>query len=87
MTNDTFNAHVRAAMQCDGLDVLTVHAESEGGVNSVMFEQFLDGVLAEGIEVVPMSQLLPAEIPMGVLECGTIQGREGWVAVRGGSAK
>jgi undecaprenyl phosphate-alpha-L-ara4FN deformylase len=86
VTNDTFNSHVRAAMQCDGLDVLTVHAESEGGVNAAMFEQFLDGVLAEGIEVVPMSKLLPTEIPSGVLERGTIQGREGWVAVRGESA-
>jgi hypothetical protein len=74
-------------MQCDGFDVLTIHAESEGGINATMFEQFLDGVLAEGIEVVPMSELLPADIPVGALECDTIQGREGWVAVRGGSTE
>jgi undecaprenyl phosphate-alpha-L-ara4FN deformylase len=82
ITNETFNAYVRACMKGDDFDVLTIHTESEGGVNAGMFENFLDSVLAEGIEVVPLSELLPSSIPNGTITRGTISGRDGWVAVR-----
>jgi len=86
ITNATFNAHVLAQMKQDGLDVLTIHAESEGGAMRPLFEDFLDRVDAEGISCVSLGSLMPADVPTGRLVRGAVPGREGWVAVRGDEA-
>ncbi|MBT7351704.1 MAG: 4-deoxy-4-formamido-L-arabinose-phosphoundecaprenol deformylase [Phycisphaerae bacterium] len=82
ITDDNFNAYLRSCMQCDDFDVLTVHAESEGGVKAAMFESFLDQAIADGIEIVPLGALIPEHIEPGRLVQGSVDGREGWVAVR-----
>lgn len=66
----------------DDLDVLTIHAESEGGVKSALFEDFLDRFIADGGEVVPLGDLVPPTPEPGAIERGHIPGREGWLAVR-----
>jgi len=82
ITDENFNEHLRTQMRNDGFDVLTIHTESEGGANASMFESFLDRALADGIEVVPLSDLIQPDPPSGVLARGNVAGREGWVAVR-----
>lgn len=82
ITDDNFNDHIRSCMKCDGFDVLTVHAESEGGAKAAMLESFLDQAIADGIEIVPLSALIPADVEPGQLIKGSVEGREGWVAVR-----
>jgi undecaprenyl phosphate-alpha-L-ara4FN deformylase len=84
ITDESFNAYLRSCMRMDGFDVLTIHAESEGGAKATMFEQFLDAWLAEGGTIAPLGDLLgdvPCP-PAGRMTEGTIPGRDGWVAVR-----
>ena len=53
---------------------------------SWLFQEFLDLARKRDITFVPLGSLLPDDlsaIPTGVMEKGTIPGREGWVAVRG----
>ncbi|MDP6986891.1 MAG: polysaccharide deacetylase family protein [Phycisphaerales bacterium] len=82
ITDENFNDHIRSCMRNDGFDVLTVHAESEGGSKAALFETFLDRALADGIDIVPLCELIPVDVPRGRLGRGTVDGREGWVAVR-----
>jgi undecaprenyl phosphate-alpha-L-ara4FN deformylase len=85
--DSTWNAHVRSCMREDDLDVLTVHAEVEGGRGAAMFGALLDMLVAEGVEVVPLGDLLPAgELDPGRIVRGSIPGREGWLGVRGAAA-
>ena len=81
-----FNDHLRSCMREDDLDVLTIHAESEGGAKAELFERFLDQFIADGGEVVPLGDLLPSDPEPGTLEHGHVPGRDGWLAVRGSIA-
>lgn len=80
--DDNFNAHVLASMNRDDLDVLTIHAESEGGCKAPLFEDFLDRLDAEGGRPHPLGDLLTDDPPPGRLGRGTVDGRDGWLAVR-----
>ena len=82
--DDNFNTYLRSCMQLDGFDVLTIHAESEGGVKASMFEAFLDNWLAEGGEVTTLGALVDdaSPLPHASLVKGMVPGRSGWVAVR-----
>ncbi len=80
--DSNFNAHVIAGMNRDDLDVLTVHAESEGGPKAALFEDFLDRLVAEGGEACTLGELVPGNPPSAGIGRGTVAGREGWVAVR-----
>ncbi|MPM73197.1 putative 4-deoxy-4-formamido-L-arabinose-phosphoundecaprenol deformylase ArnD [bioreactor metagenome] len=67
----------------DKMNLLTVHAEVEGGVCAGMFEEFLHLAAARGIELVPPGALLPAGgIPPGRIVQREIPGREGILAVQ-----
>ncbi|MAH65165.1 MAG: 4-deoxy-4-formamido-L-arabinose-phosphoundecaprenol deformylase [Phycisphaerae bacterium] len=77
-----FNAHVLASMNRDDFDVLTIHAESEGGCKAPLFEDFLDRLDAEGGEACSLGELLPDDPPPGRLRRGSVPGRDGWLAVR-----
>ncbi len=83
VTSETFNQYLLDTMNRDEQDVLTIHAETEGGTLRPLFEDFLDLTSAEGIECVPLSELLPEHIERGTITKGRVEGREGWVAVKG----
>lgn len=87
ITDENFNDHVRQRMRNDDLDVLTVHAESEGGAKAVMLESFLDRAMSDGIDIVPLGELIPDAVCGGTIERGAVDGREGWVAVRKDESK
>ncbi|MCH2139779.1 MAG: 4-deoxy-4-formamido-L-arabinose-phosphoundecaprenol deformylase [Phycisphaerales bacterium] len=83
VTNDTWNEHVLSLMKRDDTDVLTIHAESEGGSMQPLFEDFLDRAQAAGAECVPLGSMIPDRIETDSISRGSVPGREGWVAVRG----
>jgi undecaprenyl phosphate-alpha-L-ara4FN deformylase len=63
----------------DGFNVLTTHAECEGGVAAHDFELYLDVMLDLGYSFVPLSELIPDEVPTGRIAKGWIPGRDGWI--------
>ena len=65
-----------------GFNVLTTHAECEGGFAAHDFEQFLDVMLDQGWSFVPLSELIPDDVPRGSLTQGWIPGRDGWVSLK-----
>lgn len=65
--------------------VLTIHAESEGGIKAHQFERFLDAAIAAGHTFEPLQDWLThfPSPPLARVQRGTIAGREGWLCVRG----
>ena len=57
-------------------------AEVEGGSAAHDFEQFLDVLMDQGVQFVPLGELLPEDIEAGQMVRGWIGGRVGWVAQR-----
>jgi undecaprenyl phosphate-alpha-L-ara4FN deformylase len=79
--DDNFNAHLLSLMHPERLNVLTIHAEVEGGICRGLFSDFVEAALARGIAFVPLSAFLKTEpIGSGRLERMEIVGREGWVS-------
>ena len=86
LTDRTYNEYLLSLITEGGLNVLTIHAEVEGMSRSGLFEDFLRRARARNLAFVPLGTLLPkntASLPAGVMERGSIPGREGWVAVQG----
>jgi len=76
-----FNDHLLSLIRPERLNVLTIHAEVEGGICRDMFSDFLESALARGISFVPLSAFLTTEpISVGRLKRTEIVGREGWVS-------
>ena len=86
LTDRTYNQYLLSLVTEGRLNVLTIHAEVEGMSRSGLFEDFLQRARERVITFVPLGSLLPEDlssIPVGVMERGSIAGREGWVAVQG----
>jgi len=83
--DERWNASLLARIADGKPHVLTIHAESEGGVKAALFERFLDAALAQGHAFEPLGTWLgrfPA-LPSAAVRRGTVAGREGWLCVRG----
>ena len=85
ITAETYNDRLLSLLNPNGLNVLTIHAEAEGGIARGLFEDFLRRAEAKGIRPVPLGRLLAeaGTIPEGRLVPGAVAGREGWAAVQG----
>lgn len=79
VSDANYNETILNMIQPGRLNVLTIHAEVEGGICAELFEQFLDMAAQRGIRFVPLGELLPPsdEIPPGKVHLGTLPGREG----------
>lgn len=72
-----------------GLNVLTIHAEVEGGALLVPFDRFLAGLLSRGARVFPLGEVAKdlltdgREFPRLPVVRGRVPGRSGWVAMQG----
>ncbi len=72
-----------------GFNLLTIHAEAEGGVCAAMFAEFLAVAAGRNISFVPPGRLLAEvdrsgeELPLCPIERGRVAGREGFVSVQG----
>lgn len=86
ITDENYNSVLLQQIMKDG-DVLTIHAEVEGGKCSKMFDDFLTKAKTRGIEFCPLGELLDntikknEEIPHKSIGRSEIKGREGWVSV------
>jgi len=81
VSSHNFNAHLLSLIHPERLNVLTIHAEVEGGICCGMFSDFVETALAQGISFVPLRAFLKTEpIGVGCLERTEIVGREGWVS-------
>jgi undecaprenyl phosphate-alpha-L-ara4FN deformylase len=83
--DSTFNAELLSRLDPAGLNVLTVHAEVEGGSRKALFVDFLERALAVGWSFVPLGRLVPeeAELPVAPLVSGRVAGRAGQLARQG----
>lgn len=83
VTDENYNDHQISLLKEDQLNVLTIHAEAEGGRCSAMFEAYLDKVLALGYHVIPMGEAAEAvrhSAPDGEMKLQSFPGREGELA-------
>ena len=79
-----YNDRQIALLREDRLNVLTIHAEAEGGRCSAMFDDYLSRVLAAGYEVFPLGEAARryADAPVGSCFPQPFPGREGWLSVQ-----
>jgi len=86
ITDENYNEYILRQIKEEG-DVLTIHAEVEGGKLSKVFDEFLDMAKEQGMEFCPLGEILDMhmanreelpEKPMGRRE---LPGREGWLSV------
>jgi undecaprenyl phosphate-alpha-L-ara4FN deformylase len=79
VTNETYNDWLLARIAPGALNVLTVHAEVEGGACAELFDEFLGSCAKRGIRPVPLCALLDAAPARDTdtLVLAPIAGREG----------
>ena len=85
VTDANYNDHQISLLRENEVNVLTIHAEAEGGRCSAMFEEYLDRVLALGYRVVPLGVIaeeVASTAPVGRMELRPFPGREGVLAVQ-----
>lgn len=80
-----YNDHQIGLLTEERPNVLTIHAEAEGGKCAEMFDAYLDRVKAMGYEVIPLGELarrVKDSAPDGEMELREFPGREGVLAVQ-----
>ncbi len=82
VTDRNYNDRQIALLREDMPNILTVHAEAEGGRCSAMFDSYLGRVQAAGYEVVPLGVIAERfkDAPAGRIVQKPFPGREGWLA-------
>ncbi len=83
VTDENYNDRMFALLSEERPNILTIHAEAEGGKCAAMFDRFLQRCTQEGWEVVPLRSIA-AEFgptaPEGKVVPKPFPGREGWLA-------
>ena len=89
ITEGNYNAFLLSQVKPGQLNVLTIHAEVEGMSCVGLFRDFLRIAAANGVEFIPLANLLPpaADIPTGAIYKAQIAGREGWVCQQAESGR
>jgi len=84
VTDENYNDYQLGLLKEDAVNVLTIHAEAEGGRCAEMFERYLDAVVKRGYRVIPMAELAAecAGAPEGEMKLAPFPGREGCLAVQ-----
>ncbi len=83
VTEANYNDRMIQLLRPGKLNVLTIHAEAEGGKCRQMFREFLARVQEEGWEVGPLGKVAAegkATAPEGEIIQAPFPGREGWLA-------
>ena len=84
ISRDSFNDFILSLLRHDKLNVLTIHAETEGGSCARIFSEFLDQALHMGVTFFPLGKIVERIPPK---KCSKIikssfPGREGWLSVQ-----
>ncbi|MBR2910337.1 MAG: 4-deoxy-4-formamido-L-arabinose-phosphoundecaprenol deformylase, partial [Lentisphaeria bacterium] len=85
VTDANYNDFQISLLKKDDLNVLTIHAEAEGGRCAPMFEDYLKRVLAAGYRVIPLglaAQEAAPTAPAGNMILADFPGREGQLAIQ-----
>ena len=85
VNDDNYNEFQLSLLKEDQLNVLTIHAEAEGGRCAKQFEDYLDRALAQGYTFIPMkeaAELTRNTAPDAVMKLAPFPGREGTLAVQ-----
>ena len=85
VTDANYNDFQIGLLKEEGVNVLTVHAEAEGGRCRAMFDDYLTRVLALGYRIVPLGAIAAecaGSAPEGEMELAPFPGREGALAVQ-----
>jgi undecaprenyl phosphate-alpha-L-ara4FN deformylase len=81
-----FNAFILDRFRPDNLNNYTIHAEVEGILMADDFRRLLADARQREIEFKPLGDLLPEflnTLPVGRVQRGVLEGREGWLGVQG----
>jgi len=85
VSDKNYNSVLIKKLKSDELNILTIHAEVEGGKCSEMFDEFLEKTIKEGWIYNTLGSFIPDDlnlIPYGQIEPKNFEGREGWLAVQ-----
>ncbi len=85
VTRETYNERLLAHLRPGALNVLCIHAESEGALCFDLFQDCCDRLAALGAAFVPLSALLPpdpASLPAAQMTLAELPGREGLLALQ-----
>lgn len=82
ISDENFNEYILSLLRPGKLNVLTIHAESEGIAHADMFDGFLRMAATKGAAFVSLGELISeaGRIGPGTIVAKEIPGREGWVA-------
>lgn len=82
-----YNDYLLSLFKQDCMNVLTIHAEVEGGVCNQLFFDFLTMARKNKINFVPLRELLDIShnIPNGKIIHSSLKGREGWISIQEGT--
>lgn len=85
VTDENYNERILSFAREGALNLLTIHAEVEGGICAPLFEAFIQMARSRGVEFIAPGELLPpdsADIPSGKIVTGTVPGREGTLSLQ-----
>ncbi len=84
VTDQNYNEYMLGQLKPGKLNVLTIHAEAEGGKCLAMFDDFIVKAKAQGWEFVTLGQLAGENPnpPLGRIVQEAFPGREGWLGVQ-----
>ena len=85
VTDENYNDRQIELLTEEHPNVLTIHAEAEGGKCAEMFDEYLTRVLKLGYEVIPLGELaeqVKSTAPTGTIALKEFPGREGLLAVQ-----
>lgn len=85
VTDENYNEYQLSLLREDELNVLTIHAEAEGGRCAGQFESYLKEVLRRGYRVITLGQAASeteVSAPDGRMVLGAFPGREGELALQ-----
>lgn len=85
VTDENYNDYQLSLLQEDQLNVLTIHAEAEGGRCAPMFDRYLKEVISRGYRIVTLGNTageLSGSAAEGKMILADFPGREGVLAVQ-----
>ncbi|QSH40140.1 4-deoxy-4-formamido-L-arabinose-phosphoundecaprenol deformylase [Lentisphaerota bacterium ZTH] len=84
ITDDNYNEFMLEQLKPEQLNVLTIHAEAEGGKCQHMFDEYLTLAIRDGWSFCPLGELAAeaGEAPEGHIAQEPFPGREGWLGVQ-----
>jgi len=85
VSDSNYNDYQFSLLQEERLNVLTIHAEAEGGKCAGQFNAYLQGLAARGYRVITMGEAAAeaaASAPAGEMVLAPFPGREGVLAVQ-----